>query len=1136
MTEKITREETRFTTRFTTFANNIDENSPNFQTAIDSGMSPAYAIYDDKGVATDIVPFSGSGAFFRNDKNAFIPIEEAGVDFLTGYSWTVELPARLGDDQTGDKYFQKFRNVADFLSSGRSQTVVFRDDEVPIEDYVLNIDLHRNYESIDTLNIYNNLVNGLPTQESDTGVVFGKLIANQKVTDKNGNVVKIPLSNVPVGIFQPSEEFPTITSTDSNGNRIQMNFLNTESEIPSEFEYQLANTPNIQSRSAEFDAPFLLNSEAFENIPEHYKIISKTNENGEFILYNVPTGTQVLFFEVDLLKQGLTKEEVALNFFPYTSVSNPNVDNIPHLFFRQFPIDVVPAWGNLQTGYTETNINVNLDLRKWATYFFPPVSIEGQDLEELQSPPQPQAAKIKLSIRNMATPNFGGIVLENLPTVSLVEVEDPIDRNLKQELEWRNELIQSKAIAEFRRDDFSILKLPGNIYDSNILSTSEQKKVEFAEDLGIEYSPRRGMWFSGYQFKFATNLNETWFRTTGFDRISTPSISRIFLQPSDLGKAHATLIRRIRPDVDAAFSLDIGVKTWYFSNGINEFDQDTLDLIATQPILTDLTQSVVSYIAEIRPDINTLFAGDADSIKNWYIDSGIKELTDNQLFKIREIVATETGFSRDHFHLNRGDLSPEPNDISINRINSFPYERQWDAQYPDKVKIPKIPSILNPNWTGVDQGGSQTTPKYLDGDLFGVEDESTETGGWGLQVKTDTIPERLFANKFAKRATKNFLYKYEKGVSNTQKYANGYQPSADPDTLSSVENGEKYQRVECGNAYFMRIEGWPDIRHDQDKDYIRRDLSYGGNSPVQGANLQDDLDITVKAGVSSPKQEGGIEIFRIVNPDPDNVLSPDPQIVPSFIEINTDRIFRRRDRDNNRLRVGYAENARNGSGRSTYFYPHIPDTRNRLFTRFTIQIKNVGTTSVQDPFVAGIDLPPQESSERTVTLFGTTVEENVSFLFNNIAGRDRLANIKIKLDGNDDFDPTEFYFRRARYQITFKDFSGEGGDSNFSPNSHVLNVDVPSQIDAPFPYWLNHKIHDVETNISTGKNRSCTDNWKSERPVSVSGIIMGAGSGKENDRGLFLSTFRLPFSCDEDKRINENIFTEDLKLIGWRFD
>jgi hypothetical protein len=79
-----------------------------------------------------------------------------------------------------------------------------------IDDMYANIKLSRSFETLDTLKIYNKTINSIPSQEARTGVVYGKLEAKQLLSDENGNTIRIPLRNVPIGIFNPSEEFPTL--------------------------------------------------------------------------------------------------------------------------------------------------------------------------------------------------------------------------------------------------------------------------------------------------------------------------------------------------------------------------------------------------------------------------------------------------------------------------------------------------------------------------------------------------------------------------------------------------------------------------------------------------------------------------------------------------------------------------------------------------------------------------------------------------------------------------------------------------------------------------------------------------------------------------------------------------------------
>lgn len=1153
MKEKILLEETRLVTKFTAFATDIDAASPGFKVGESAGMVPAYLTYDQNGIAQDIVKFSGNTIFHRTKKNTFVPIESAGINYATGYTWSTELPNQLKNTEgISDKYYNKFHKVASLLSSGKSQTHVVRED-IPVQDYIVNVGLEKSFDALDTLSVYNSLEKGLPYQESDTGVVFGRLIANQKIKDKNGNTVKVPLANVPIGVFLPSEEFPTSTATDENGNRIQLNFLNTESEVPFEFDYHVnlegdtrfpREPGDLDSPSADFDSNILLDSSEFENIPEHYKIVSRTNQNGEFVLYNVPVGTQVLYFEVDLLKQGMTKEEVALNFFPYKTVSNPNVDSIPHLFFRQFPIEVLPAWGGIQTGYTETNINVNLDLRKWNTYYFPPISYGGPDFEEMQNSASPRASVLNIQIRDMTAPDFNTI------PVSLVEIQDPLERNQTQQLEWSNEFLQSKDTAEFRRDDFSILKLPSNIYSPRSVSTSELNKQDVADRSGFDYTPKAGNWFAGYQFKVTTNLSETWFRVTGFEKRPQPLPARSFSSPANLDIAHINRIRRMRPDVRArwpevrgtslidrarSLSNNNGVAIWYFQFGLNELSAEQLDTIARQPVVADIIgrQSAIQYIRRERPDVDAEFNSDLDVAK-WYVDYGILELSDNQLATIESSLSASRAIIRDHYHVNRNVGGTTPTNEVEPGVGTFPYERPWDDLYPYPVRVPGPPRFRNPNWRGWAMDGSADptpyVPEYIDGDIVGRHAAEFDSGGWGLQFQTNTSPWRIFSNRFSQRVTSGYLFKYEGGGSTQESYSNGYRPAEDVNQTSSVENGEKAQRLEGGYGYFMRLEGWPDAVLNGFRDYVRTSVSYGTSIVRYGATVQDDLDITVEAGPET-LQQGSIEIFRVLNPSPLNLTDPNPKVTPTFAVVNTDRIFRRRESKNNRMKLGYVKNSYEGINDICYFFPHISDER--LFTQFTLEIKNQGSASVDNPLAEGATLGPQESFAYVVALTQTTTEGTTEFQFQSIGGGNRLKNIELKLPGNSDFDPASFSFTKAKYKLTFKGYAGQGKDSGFSKSSHSIDIDSGASEDNFPTLWLNQSIGEVTTNINTGKNRSCKDDWKSKRDVYINGIIMAAGNGKENGGGLFFTSSRQTFSCNEDKTIKSG--KKAAGNIGWRF-
>ena len=365
-----------------------------------------------------------------------------------------------------------FEQSISALTNGAYTNYYFNKTE-EIDDFYVDIGIKRSFGTLDTLKIYNNPVNSIPTQEAKTGVVFGRLVAVQNLKNDNGDFIKIPLKNVPIGIFNPSETYPTSFSVNENGERITLNLK--ESALPSEYFNTDSYTDDVNN--------YLRSGSGFTTVPPEFKYITKTNDNGEFIIYNAPTGSQNIIFEVDLFKQGLTKDEIALNNFPFPVNNDENIDKIPSFFFRQVPVEVVPAWGLGQTGYTEVNINANIDLRKWATYIFPPVGFYGRKLE--QAVAANAANSLKIEIRDMTQP------LNKIRRPSRVAVvPNDLDRQEGAEYLWFNELSQSRNKLEFYQFGCHVIKLQANLYDPEGYQTDKNGNA----------TSNKGVWLAAYQF------------------------------------------------------------------------------------------------------------------------------------------------------------------------------------------------------------------------------------------------------------------------------------------------------------------------------------------------------------------------------------------------------------------------------------------------------------------------------------------------------------------------------------------------------------------------------------------------------------------------------------------------------------
>lgn len=415
-------------------------------------------------------------------------------NYVTGYSFSETFNKILSTQEQQIARDRFYNNVVSTVTGQTIalppsfQTFVFF-DEHEVDDMFANIKLSRTFNTLDTLSIYNKPVNSIPQQEATTGILFGKLQAIQTLKDEVGNNIKIPLRNVPIGIFNPTEEFQAPMSLDENGDRFFMNLR--ESSIQSEYF-------NVESFTS--DTRYLKSQSDFLTVPEKFKYITTTNENGEFVIYNAPVGSQTLVLEVDLFKQGLTKDEIILNNFPFPTNDDSNIGEFPCYNYQQIPVDVVPAWGNVQSGYTEVNVNINLDLRKWATYIFPPASFGNEKLETTVA--KNVANTFKIQVRDMTNFKFAPKPLE------IVQIPNDLDRAEGSKYLWYNELLSQRQQVEFFKYGCHVIKLPANLYDPNAYKT----------DVNGNPTGSRGLWLAAYQFNAFVNINRCK-RTTGGLRV-----------------------------------------------------------------------------------------------------------------------------------------------------------------------------------------------------------------------------------------------------------------------------------------------------------------------------------------------------------------------------------------------------------------------------------------------------------------------------------------------------------------------------------------------------------------------------------------------------------------------------------------
>ena len=375
--------------------------------------------------------------------------------------------------------------------SGSSIKIGFEFQDVFENDTFVNLDFRNTYGSLETLTIKNNAFGQWNTISSPTGVVFGTLTATQKINDENGNPIEIPLRNVPIMIFNQTNTNVT-TINPAQGGRTPLNMIQNSdrSHYTNDFSYN-------------FDQQILPDVKT-KNVTDTYQYSTMTNENGEYILVDVPTGVQTLIIEIDLLKQGLTQEEVELNVNPYPKTNNLTPEQVPHLIYREIPIQVLSSWGIINTGYTNCDINIAVDLRKWATFFVPPVTAYGKTYQEiLQAGFQPN---LSIRVRDMAQRGTNGEIFP-ITNIECVNIPDVTKRDTTRLLGWTNEIRQLRDLIVFNELQYNAFKLPANIYDPRAYKTDGSGNT----------ITDKGVWLASYEFKTFFTKEDSFFRATGFN-------------------------------------------------------------------------------------------------------------------------------------------------------------------------------------------------------------------------------------------------------------------------------------------------------------------------------------------------------------------------------------------------------------------------------------------------------------------------------------------------------------------------------------------------------------------------------------------------------------------------------------------
>jgi hypothetical protein len=129
--------------------------------------------------------------------------------------------------------------------------------------------------------------------------------------------------------------------------------------------------PRIPIGTLPSKTEILDNDTLLEVYDKYYKLSTRSNSSGDYMIFGVPTGTKIVHMDVDLSDAGqssLTVDDFINLGFPQNLFdgdnfkSATNLDSLPQIETRDISVDVIPFWGNLdecEIGITRLDFNLN---------------------------------------------------------------------------------------------------------------------------------------------------------------------------------------------------------------------------------------------------------------------------------------------------------------------------------------------------------------------------------------------------------------------------------------------------------------------------------------------------------------------------------------------------------------------------------------------------------------------------------------------------------------------------------------------------------------------------------------------------------------------------------------------------------
>lgn len=243
------------------------------------------------------------------------------------------------------------------------------------QDKFIKVKLDQNVKTLEFMSLSIGTADVYQNFNSDYGVLVGRVNANNDVGIPNVRLsIFIPLTDEDAENSDIYSVYPYKTPRDKNNEGKRYNLLPRVAKID-------PNT-DIVTPKQPFGS-FPIKEEVVGNLPfldaykKYYKYTALTNISGDYMIFGVPTGTQVVHMSVDITDIGEYSMNPAamvtnLGYSPNLFTDNntkikpsKNLDDLPHIETQEITVDIVPFWGdveNYEIGITRQDFRMKAEL------------------------------------------------------------------------------------------------------------------------------------------------------------------------------------------------------------------------------------------------------------------------------------------------------------------------------------------------------------------------------------------------------------------------------------------------------------------------------------------------------------------------------------------------------------------------------------------------------------------------------------------------------------------------------------------------------------------------------------------------------------------------------------------------------